>query len=1114
MEQQRVKDPTDLKKDRSQAQEAGQGEDVSAAAEAPNGEGLVAHGFNGLMSNGVSATNGHVHEAVRALSNSGAPPQLDQSWREGPFNKPLGLMMERVAQQCYTDLNRVVGELAETPVRQEPQQVNGITPARDTTAASLEKKRKLMEFASDQRERFVKTLVLSDWSRRADSMARLIDIKAWQNKQNISHMEATRGIGQAKLNMIAAKMPNPNIEGAMEVLSTGKASWIPDLGYIPPKPLSAKQLLDTLRTMNIALSTRINLYEELPPHFQDFSIKDGRVTFRVEYEFEVDLSIAEEEPSSPYYFIDLRFAFRNSGGSLPDDIRPHLEGRVNAALAENGLGGCYDLLHNFVLTHKTNLLRSQAHAMIASHWFDCLRVENMRRSVVLQYWAELNGPKSWVEIGVSSGRFKNATAIEKARQTSAISLRWFRRGVEVVDGLSDIDMSEPDLERVMSQTIARHCSWSLRSIAESMSKPENSQLSMELSESKENPADCSLLMSLPDMRRELCVHIEPVTGRFAISPSSALTERCEDRINNLQDDSTPQRLGSLLCSILQERFGKEAALAGWEPIRGLSWQQSPQTFFGEGFLQWSAYSGSQDWGDLWALAFTFGLNTTRCFFVRLSYSEKGRVVQSAHPLSLEKAFSVSRESLLQLQRLAEAEVSTTTLARELDESNVPYRTERPTVSTEETGVSNQGGLEGPSATMFVKFPVLMRRAKDEGWKSWAEDLMRISYQGMVSNQDHERNTARVQYSIRLVAKPGALCRVQHAFSKRLDSNLSIGPNGAVALRFHAAFGEPALEQLRARLQRLEDLEGCLTAIGMEKRKLTALNLSHMTFEYSANPPLSANLTFTQATTSQQAAIRLVLNPSLKNPHQRIQPMLEQALNGTPSDNLLRSFLFILSFTLSCLQALDKLSATDPKPSIFCRGIACYSLQYISPFPVCKFTMRMRSRVEGSRSKPEWHIYEEVSNNTGSGSKSGEALTTTTRIPEGLRQGLDALWSERGEGWTGIGKSAVADTRSVCAVLERLDGLVKQFNGVPGPAETNASDGTAVGPKPAPGKTDAPKSQKQQAPPSQHQQQQTQPRPQQQGQKPKPEPSKTQAPQGAKKNPTQQQQQQTDVITLD
>src|ERR1700722_6388022 len=111
--------------------------------------------------------------------------------------------------------------------------------------------------------------------------------------------------------------------------------------------MTAKELLKSLQNLNTLLSIRLNLheYDKIPLQFKDYSIKSGRVTFRVAGEFEVDLTIAEENPEKQFWFIDFRFLFTPAVSQLPEHLRYMIENRVNAALEKDGLAGCYKFLH-------------------------------------------------------------------------------------------------------------------------------------------------------------------------------------------------------------------------------------------------------------------------------------------------------------------------------------------------------------------------------------------------------------------------------------------------------------------------------------------------------------------------------------------------------------------------------------------------------------------------------------------------------------------------------------------------------------------------------------------------------------------------------------------------
>ncbi len=110
------------------------------------------------------------------------------------------------------------------------------------------------------------------------------------------------------------------------------------------------------------LSVRLTLdeYDKIPFQFRDYSISSGRVTFKVEGEFEVDLTIADEDFEKQFWFIDFRFLFQPAPAELSDRVRQFIEKKVNDALATDGLAGCYRFLHEFVLTHKISEFYRQA----------------------------------------------------------------------------------------------------------------------------------------------------------------------------------------------------------------------------------------------------------------------------------------------------------------------------------------------------------------------------------------------------------------------------------------------------------------------------------------------------------------------------------------------------------------------------------------------------------------------------------------------------------------------------------------------------------------------------------------------------------------------------------
>ncbi|KAK0901966.1 mediator complex subunit [Friedmanniomyces endolithicus] len=1029
----------ELKKDRSNAQEGG----IKAVAHTASGyanalpNGQLWPGENGTVPNGMPVTNGemdflngeHANTSMDAASSDG-PPRIEQPWRNEDSNKHLGKLMDRLAQQCYIDLNKTLTEMTaqDDAAAVVAPRINGLSAQglMDTSEVSLRKKRMLMDFAHDQRDRFTKTLVLSDWSRNAEEMANIIDVRVWQETQRNAYTFAANAIAATKFKSVGFKVPAPNIDGAMEVLGTGKASWVPDMGYIPPKRLTAKQLLKTLKSMNVTLATRLNLHEELPPHMNDFSIADGRATFTVPGEFEVDLSVADEETTSPFYFIDFRFLFSPSSNALNEQIRAHLEFQTNRALASKSLQGCYDFLHNFVLTHKINVLRSQGAELIREEWFDCIKVENMRRNLVVQYWASMPGPKSWIEIGISSGKKRTAGTVKSRNATPRLCVRWFRKGQEVTDEVLNFDWETLSLKKCLMTVIGMHCFGKLGVTRDGLHvlATENAAsevLEVELSSSEVvAPEDCALQLRLPSMKKPLSVRLEPVTGLFSISPATNATMNSERTLNSDPQVDVARLLASLSCAVVQERIRKQAELLGWQVVRI---PVSAKPICGHGVLQQTIFS-VPGWCQQWALAVSCGLGGERWWAVQLSESKPSepskavaKEVNATRELPVkdvlgEKIVDASRATLLAIERLAVAEVSYTVLSQQLRSMRIPHQTEKPV-----SNVTNGTDTRQPSTgAVYLQFAALMRDVRDKSWEAWATDSVRVS-PGGIEDSGEEMNTdgkqALVRHDLRLNLAPGKMKHLQQLLSKSRDRDVAMNGHGGLAIRLRTPFGEPFVEHIRTRLRNLECLDRYVTTLQKLHYNLTAVSMAKLSFAYSdIAPVLHAQLTFASNGTGP---MRLKLGPADSNPHQRIRVMLEQCLlNGTAKEAF-QLFAQLLTFTLPTLQALERIErirGTHQTVTIRVRGAAWYNLSYKAPSPACAFSIRLRPKRQGNKTVAHWHV------------EPTKDQTDGVAIAEELAKGLKALWQTKGKGWVGVGSGAIADTTGIGAVLEALDELVR------------------------------------------------------------------------------------------
>lgn len=223
-----------------------------------NGKGKLADG----LANGMPQLDGPAEYRNGALVNgktsspqlpAQAPPSAMDSFGQLPPEiehitfgyLPLSKLITRLVQESFNDLTQVIEDMS---AMQLPQPAPTTNPnhlhnqpgdaASNTLPVNVQKKSRLLNFAQDRRAQFIKLLVLSQWSRQAGNVSKAIDLKVWLDRQRALYDEAGWWMGELKRNLGQAKMPNPDLKTALEVLSTGKASWLPDVGQPAKSPIS------------------------------------------------------------------------------------------------------------------------------------------------------------------------------------------------------------------------------------------------------------------------------------------------------------------------------------------------------------------------------------------------------------------------------------------------------------------------------------------------------------------------------------------------------------------------------------------------------------------------------------------------------------------------------------------------------------------------------------------------------------------------------------------------------------------------------------------------------------------------------------------------------------
>lgn len=281
---------------------------------------------------------------------------------------------------------------------------------------------------------------------------------------------------------------------------------------------------------------RLNLddYDNLPLQFKEFTVSSGRATFRVEGEFELDVTIADEDPQSQFWFIDFRFIFWPSAPTLAPMIRSFIENKTNEILLKDGLSGCYKYLHEMILTYKISEFRRQAIDLGRAKWVETLKVEALNRALSVQYWLDRYnglGTRSWIILGVHSGKREDGRP--DAKSTSRLFLRWFRDQKEVKEVGIAFDTVNISMEALLKVVIAKHISHILIDIFEKLRGLPvyaNRELSLSLATSLDDPSKPELNVQLTN-ERQVCLKIDPISGRFVFSPTLLLVHKWEAALN-------------------------------------------------------------------------------------------------------------------------------------------------------------------------------------------------------------------------------------------------------------------------------------------------------------------------------------------------------------------------------------------------------------------------------------------------------------------------------------------------------------------------------------------------------------------------------------------------------
>ena len=729
------------------------------------------------------------------------------------------------------------------------------------------------------------------------------------------------------------------------------------MGYIPPKQLSPREILATLRTLNSLITIRLTTQENVPPQLTDWTVKSGRATFRVRDEFELDLSIADENPSSQFYFIDFRLSFRPVARKLAaGNLRNAIEWKVNDILRREGLLACYEYLHELVLEHNLTILRDQARQMIKTNWAGDAFLRASSRGLVLQYWVNRPGKKNWVEIGVNSGRSKRTERWSQPA-TSHLSFRWHRHGVEVRDHGMEIDTAHLSMEKMLKEVIARHTNHTFKETKKRLKTAKirtDAHLTVKHRAHAFDPQQCSLKVQI-STRQTISIQQDYVTGRFVTDPPTF----CEQQMNGMPDPAATSALALevLRCDHALERTQLSARPMGWKLNRMYTANRyTMRQLFGSEELRYQFYT-IPNWPLNFILAVTTSMNGDKVWLVEIQEVPKELTPDDwaagvYQPLRQALEIKIIDQPVVVIEPdkrdLKEIEKLGSLMIAQLMDCRSLHS--RRAVHDQKPSAQSHGIRQIPE--LFVQFP--MPQAKGEPPRptvdnSWCHEILKVNYPG-VSRSRKEVYTVAV----------GKLRNPRpdiQTLTGSVDSSLAFHPtNGNFAFSMRTPLGHCSIAATEEKLYRLAALIKFLDTASRYSLICTQISLTSMTFNYSAIPPsIAAPISIGQITAEQLTATisippdeKMRISFAKGNPHLYTADFLTRELQAP---NGLDAVAATLRTTLPTLSAISKIDAAHtarssaPTFDFLPRSATCFIARYSNKTVFLEFEIRLRERRE-------------------------------------------------------------------------------------------------------------------------------------------------------------------------
>ncbi|TGJ80632.1 hypothetical protein E0Z10_g8128 [Xylaria hypoxylon] len=1048
---------------------------TNGARDSPNGlvspagnQTTTATGTNAVLNGNTTNTDGSQSPAPFTSRMNDLPDEI-QHITQGFV--PLSLLISRLAQQTHNQLGDEIMALAKMPMPLSAMNGNIVgadVSSDDNSPDNINKKVRILNFVQERHGEWVKALVIANWSRKAEPVSKLIDLMHHINKTRAIYQGSLDYMINIKRDLTYARIPNPDLRTALQVLSTGQAPWMPELNYIQPPQITPEEQMRWIENLNTLLSIRLNLedHENIPEQFQDFEIASGRVTFKVPGEFEVDLTIADEDPEKQFWFIDFRFAFQPAPSELTDRLRDFLEWKVNEALQKDGLIGCYKFLHEFVLTHKITEYVRQAMDLSKGRWADMLEVERLRRAMAIHYWSgrqPLDGPQSYIIMGVSSGTISGSAPSRSIR--SRLTLRWFRDGIEVKDVQFPLDDKTISTEILLNRVIGKHIEHILKNFHDAM-KSQGRFLRREaglgINIVHDNPGESAFTMQLSH-EQYLNIKVAPITGTLLAIPQSRGHIDLQSQLNKETRRPITEQVALLerfRCYFMEDELNRRGKSRGWSvcnphPVKPEETRQFLGTRGGYQLI-WLRRRGLP---DNWYIMVSQSLGGDQWWLTEVVKPSGSAKITTHARLPLSPSTPrYSDKFFAELTFFSSAIMSQIGILGAMHKERIKYGIQ------DRINPMLPPNMKVPS--IHVKLSEILGRHHahvSKNISSWAFDFVEINVKNIEHRLEKLPGPTVGPGSGSNDEKTAPLALEQHHYNIVVDARVKVadpsrfGPLkgnverdvafnerlGVFAFIIEAKVGSSILDTLAHRLQALGRLASSIDTIRQSRRDVQCeeITLNNVKFSYTGQTrPASIEAQqnvqrWTASLDLQTDNMKLILGRG--NPQIRATEQFNKLIN---SKEAFKGVPWFLSITLPIHRALNSVEqAWEPLTmtnqchvNVSVISLDCYTVQYmLGPAKDMSRRLTLYIKLQNHNVKPEWHIYR-------------EEIGTNKQPEDEFQKVLQKLWMSDKRVWRYLGASVAADAANGAEILiKAIDEAIRPLAVVKSPSVSKQSQPKAA-----------------------------------------------------------------------